>query len=81
MTYRGTDEQLMNALECIVARKATGNTDAAVCQAAADRLRALQTADKLAAEVERRMNDLGGYDGRFPVRQALDRYKKERGLE
>lgn len=41
----------------------------------------LRAADDLAAEVERRMNDLGGYDGRFPVRQALDRYKKERDLE
>jgi hypothetical protein len=41
MTYKGTDEQLANALEHIASRKSTGVTDAAVCQAAADRLRAL----------------------------------------
>ena len=36
----------------------------------------LLAADKLAEEVERRMSDLGGYDGRFSVRQALEDYKK-----
>ena len=36
----------------------------------------LFAAEKLADEVERRLNDLGGYDGRFPVRQALDEFRK-----
>ena len=40
--------------------------------------RQLRAADALARETERRMDDLGGYDARFPVRQALDTYKKER---
>lgn len=40
MTYRGSDEQLVNALEHIAGRKSTGATDAVICQAAADRLRA-----------------------------------------
>lgn len=78
MIYRGTDDQLMNALECAAARRSSGATVAAVRQAAADRLRALQAADNLAEETERRMNDLGGYDKRFPVRRALDAYKEMR---
>lgn len=35
----------------------------------------LLAADKLAHETERRMNDLGGYDRRFPVRQALEDFR------
>lgn len=40
---------------------------------------ALFKADDLAKETERRMNDLGGYDTRFPVRRALNTYKEARG--
>ena len=40
MEYSGTDEQLINALNHIASRKTTGATDAVVCQAAAERLRA-----------------------------------------
>ena len=36
-------------------------------------------ADNLAKETERRMNDLGGYDARFPVRRALNAYTEVRG--
>ena len=35
----------------------------------------LLAAETLAEEVERRLNDLGGYDGRFPVRQALEDFR------
>ena len=42
---------------------------------------ALKAADDLARETERRINDLGGYDGRFPVRQALTAYRKARGQD
>lgn len=34
----------------------------------------MKAADELAEAVESRMNDLGGYDGRFPVRKALTAY-------
>ena len=47
----------------------------------AQRDAALKAADDLAHETERRINDLGGYDGRFPVRQALTAYRNARGQD
>lgn len=47
----------------------------------AQRDAALKAADDLAHETDRRINDLGGYDGRFPVRQALTAYRKARGQD
>lgn len=36
----------------------------------------LRAADALARAVEDRMNDLGGYDNRFPLRKRLAAYKQ-----
>ncbi|MEK9896805.1 MAG: hypothetical protein VW518_10340 [Burkholderiaceae bacterium] len=46
---------------------------------AADRIEELEAklakAQALAAAVDRRMNDLGGYDNRFDLRKALQEYR------
>jgi hypothetical protein len=68
------DRLMERASLCAMRAYGAGEND--IGNTLADCRAMLFAADKLADEVERRLNDLGGYDGRFPVRQALDEYRK-----
>jgi hypothetical protein len=60
----------------LCAMRAYGAGESEIGRTLADCRAMLFVAEKLADEVERRLNDLGGYDRRFPVRQALDEFRR-----
>ena len=60
----------------LCAMRAYGLDERDIGNTLADCRKMLFAAEKLADEVERRMNDLGGYDGRFTVRRALNEFRK-----
>ena len=62
----------------LAAMRAYGLGENGIGKVLAECREALFAADKLAEKTERRMNDLGGYDRRFPVRRALEAYKEMR---